>query len=263
MELTAAAAILTGSAILLPSVKRVPKINTTEVLCRTGVRVATPEEQSLLQLRITQAGINIKPEWFMGLKVFTAGGWLILTLPLLILSKSWLILTLFAPLFYFLPDWWLKNKRAARQSAIKLSLADFTIMLSTTLSAGAGLLTALRESARGAGGPLKDEIDLTIRDHLSGKPLMDALMDMSVRTDVDELNSLVRTLNQVYSHGSPLAETMQSYSEQMRLVRKFETMDAAGSLSVKMVIPVLFFILVPCIAVIAYPAVYALMQALL
>lgn len=263
MDLNGIAALLVAAMVLVMFLGRYrPQINVEEVLCRTGTRIMPPEEQDATRMKIIQAGISITPEFLYGIKALLATG-CILTSVLFILSLSlnWIALALLAPILYFVPDWWLSRKRARRQTEIKLALSDFSKMLAIALTAGAHLILALSEAAKAVGGSLKEEINITIKDHNAGKPISEALLDMAKRTDVDELNALVRTLSQAHAQGAQLAETMTAYSEQMRMVRKFETMEQAGKLSVKMVLPVLVFVLMPVLMVIGYPAVYSLKQA--
>jgi len=232
----------------------------TRSLCRTGTRILSEEERSVISLKIVQAGLNIKPEWFQGLKMFLAGVVVLLCVPLMLISFNFLFLLPLALVLYLLPNAWLNSKRKARQSNIRRSLSEFTLLLSTVLTSGVNLITGLKEASNATGGPLRDEVERAIKNHMVGENLIDALANMAKRTDVDDLNSLVRTLNQASVSGSSLAETMQSHSEQMRLVRKFETMEQAGKLSVTMIFPVMIFILIPCMMVFGYPAMYALMR---
>lgn len=268
LNLNAIAGVLVGVAVALPIIgKNKPQVDMTQVLCRTGIRLLTPEEQNSMQMKLVQAGVDTTPEYLYGMKAILASGTILISfLFMMMFSTNWLSLALIAPILYFIPDLWLNKKRAARQGMIKMSLSDFAKWLAVALTAGTNLLTALSEAAKAiaskpGGIPLRDEVELTIKDHNAGKPLVESLYDMAIRTDVEELNSLVSTINQAYLQGAPLAETVSAYSSQMRMVRKFEAMEQAGKLSIKLIPIVLVFILVPILIVIGYPAVYSLMQA--
>ena len=70
MNTVAIASGLIGVAIALPILARnIPKLDKDEVFTRTGVRFVSEEDKSLLSLQISRAGLDIQPEYFMGLKV--------------------------------------------------------------------------------------------------------------------------------------------------------------------------------------------------
>lgn len=265
LDVAAVAALLTGGAVLLPSLGRFASVNrvrASEVFCRTGLKLSSSEEQSSLAKKLAQAGIKEKPEWFLGLRFSLVGGFLVLYIPLLFMGADIFWLVLLAPILYFVPNAWLNSRIARRKSEIRLALADFTLFLSTALSAGSDIRLALREAAGGAGGALQEEVERALLESSTGKRLSDALDEVADKCDVDELRTLARVLNQALRYGSSLAEVMQAHSEQMRTARKFEIVEAANKLSVKLVVPVLLFILGPCMIVLGYPAVVGLLKAL-
>lgn len=263
MDISITAGVLTSGAVLLSvlSQRQFQKPDIKEVFCRTGTRVLTPEENSTLQTKIAQAGLDIDSHWIQGLRVVLAGGLVLLIIPLLLVSLNFLAFILLMPLLYYLPVLWLNKKIKARQAQIKLSLSEYTILLSTTLTAGANLQAGMRTSANAVNGPLKDEINNAMKAYGSGQPFSEALLDMARRVDVDELSALVQTLVQIHDKGAPVAETMKAYSKQMRITKKFATMEQAGKLSVSMLFPIVIFMLLPFLAVVLYPAGYAISNA--
>ncbi len=263
-DVATVAALLAGGAVLLPSLGKVVPANkarVSEVFCRTGLRFSSAEERDRLAKKLAQAGIKEKPEWFLGLRLSLVGGFLVLFIPMLLVGTDLFWLVLFAPLLYLVPGIWLNGRISKRKSEIRLALADFTLFLSTALSAGSDIRLALWEAAEGAGGALREEVERALLESSTGKRLADALDEMADRCDVDELRTLARVLNQALRYGSSLAEIMRAYSEQMRTVRRFEIMEAANKLSVKLVLPVLLFILGPCMIALGYPALVALLKA--
>ena len=78
IDSVAVASMMMGAAIALPAIsKKAPRVNKDEVLCRTGLRIITEEEKSLMALQLTRAGINKPPEYLYGLKVCLASGYLL------------------------------------------------------------------------------------------------------------------------------------------------------------------------------------------
>lgn len=257
------ASVLAGLAVATPSLKALLPADAArarEVLCRTGARWTSEEERAALARRLAEAGVEMDPAAFAGLRFALAAGAALALLPFLFLGMDFFWLASLAPLAYFAPNLWLNEKASDRRSAVRLSLADFSVLFSTALSAGADAVTALREAARGVGGPLAQEVERALGEHAVGRDLADALREMAERCNVDELRALVRVISQSHRYGSPLAAAVREHAAQMRMVRRYEVMEAAGKLSVKITVPVLFFILVPVMLALGYPAAVRLLE---
>ncbi|WP_338835913.1 type II secretion system F family protein [Neomoorella thermoacetica] len=264
MNQIALASVFAALAILTPSLKNILNFDSRQVretLCRTGLKWVSEDERTSLARKLAQAGLEMDPAYFAGLRLALVAGAIVLLLPLMAFGLDFFWLVLLAPLLYFVPNMWLNEKAGDRKSAIRLSLADFSVLFSTALSAGADLPLALTEAARSVGGPLAEEVGRVMRDYRVGKNLADALEEMAERCDVDELRALARVIVQSYRYGAPLAEAMKSHAAQMRMVRRYEIMEAAGKLSVKITVPILLCMLVPVMMTIGFPAVVKLMEA--
>lgn len=237
------------------------EVQAAEVFCRTGLRWSSEQERSKYAKKLAQAGIDRKPEWFTGMRLTLVSFFLILCIPLLLLGMDLFWLVLLAPVLYIMPDVWLNDRISKRKSEIRLALADYVLFLSTALAAGSDIRSALREAANAVGGALKQETGRVLLECSTARSFNDAVTDMAERCDVDELRALVRVLVQANRYGTPLADVMRAHSEQMRTVRRFEVMEAANKLSVKLVFPVLVFMLGPCMIAMGYPAMVSLLSA--
>ena len=259
-----------GIALLLPIAakkgKTIKDIDREEVFCRTGLRVITEEEKNLLAIKMSKAGVKEKPEHLWGRKIiYTASYILLVTLAGLLLRLSAGLMFLLycgAMVIWLLPTIKLNSTINKRKSEIVKELSTFTMFLSTALNSMPSVTMALTEAGKATGGTYKQEIEMVLRENQSGKNLTDALYDWSQRVDVEEINALVSTLDQIHVKGVPAAEKMKEYSERIRMTRRFEIMDQAGKLSIRLIFVVMMFMLVPTMLVIGYPAAYNLMQAL-
>lgn len=266
LDSLALASTMIGVAIALPAIqKNVPSFNREEVLCRTGLRVLNEEEKSLTALKLTRAGINKPPEYFHGLKIVLAGVYLIgLAILSLLFSLSMPLIFLLLPgavIMWLYPGMKINSKINSRQSEIRKRLDDFATYLSTALTSVPDIITALQEAGNATGGVYKQEIEKVIKENASGRNLTDALFDWASRMDVGEINTLVSTLNQIYIQGAPASEKMKEYASQVRMVKQYQTMEAAQKLSIKLIMIVTIFMLIPLFMVIGYPAANALMNA--
>lgn len=262
--------VIAGSIFLLPVAAKVEKklatLDKNEVYTRTGLKILGEEDKNIIQLKIIKAGEKITPEEFQGKKVVYTSCYLLIITILSIVFKLHAIimffLYVFALLVWLFPSFQLNSKITRRQAELRNKLSEFTNYLSTTVASVSDPVMALNEAAKATGGVYEEEIGRVIIENASGKSLTDALFDLTQRVDVDEINSLVSTLHQIFIVGVPAAEKMKEYSEKVRMIKRFEVMDQAGKLSVKLIFIVLIFMLIPVLMVIGYPAMYAIMTSL-
>lgn len=263
MAAEVAAAVCAGTAAALLPLRRVlpgSREELAEVLHRTGVKLVPKEELSRLGLALARAGLEVSPAQFAGFRVFLAGLFFLAVLPLLAAGADLFWLVVFLPLAWYAPVLWLNSRIAARRQEVKKSLPDFAVALSTALSAGATIDFALSKAAAAVGGPLQQEVERALKGQRFGLDPAGALEEMASRCDVDELRFLSRAVAHSYQYGAPLAESVRDFAGRMRQARRFEVQEAAGKLTVKVLFPILVFMLAPCLVVFAYPALVQLLQ---
>lgn len=234
-----------------------------ELLARTGKRFSSGDSRTLLERKIVQANLDIRPEVFAGLRIALPLACMALFVPPALfgfLDIYWGVVPALA--LWFLPGWWLNNRVKSRVAAIRRDLPDFSIMFSTALAAGADILTALEQVASSLKGELGAEVQRACRDMAVGKRRTDALAEMAARCGVDELTALVRVIEQAQRYGSPLAETVKQHAAQMQLLRRYEAQRVAGELGVKIIFPIIMFILFPMLILVGFPVIWHLIAAL-
>jgi tight adherence protein C len=97
--------------------------------------------------------------------------------------------------------------------------------------------------------PLIEELAVVLEEIKWGKPRTEALRDMSRRLNVPEVNSFVRTIVHAERMGTPVAEAFAVLSEDMRLQRFRIGERFALKAPIKILFPLIFFIL-PVIGII-------------
>lgn len=252
-----AAFIIVASPAIYSAIPK-NKAQTKEIFDRLGrnVKLNISETEKLL----LTANLDMPVEQFNGLRL----GLMLLgvaLIPLFMLFNAWMLGLLIAGAGYMLPVFWLKNKATARKQALRKQMPTFLMFFSCALTAGADTLRAFKESAAKAGEPIKSEVEKLLNEINAGKPIAEAIMDMANRVDLDEMHTLAKTIAQSYRYGSELAEDMKNQSIQFRAARRFDAMETANKLTVKLIFPVLIFMLVPCLIAIGFPAGVALMNA--
>lgn len=253
--------MLIGGAIAWVGIARAaPQIDQREILTNTGVKTLSEEDKSILQLRITRAGLTIAPEYFHGIRVgLTAIIAIIIAFLAVITSTITIFLLLPAAGFgYLIPGAYLSNRIDRRKMEFRNHLDDFVLYLSTALRSSPELIIALREAGRSTGGVYEEEITRVVKENSLGKNLTDALLDMSYRVDEEEVGSLLTLISQTNIHGGSVSDKMQDYADKLREGKRYDIMDQAAKINTKLIFVVLVFMLVPTLMAIGFPAFWAL-----
>jgi tight adherence protein C len=141
------------------------------------------------------------------------------------------------------PDYYLDLKIKGRQYTIRKSLPDAIDLLVVSAEAGTGLDGALAVVIKRKEGPLVDEFSRVLAEMRLGKGRQQAWEDMANRVDLDELRMLVGALRQAEQLGVSIAKTLRTQADSLRTQRSLRVRQIAASLAIKMLFPLIFFIL--------------------
>ena len=165
-------------------------------------------------------------------------------------SPAMVLVALGSVLFgFFGPDLVLRQKADKRQQLIRRSLADTVDQLVISVRAGLGLDAAIARVARTTEGPLASELARVVQDSRAGVPRATALAALAERVRVPELRQVVVALAQAEKLGVPVAQTLQVQAGELRLKRRQHAEEQAMKLPVKILFPMMIFIL-PCIFIV-------------
>src|SRR3984957_4700552 len=158
---------------------------------------------------------------------------------------------------FFLPRFMLKRMIKARQQRIKLGLPDAVYLTVICVEAGLAIDQALMrvgQDLHHAHGELSDEFHMVNLEMRAGKPRPEALRNLVERTGVDDIRSLVGTLIQTDRFGTSIAQALRVHSDSLRTARRQRAEEQAAKTTIKMVPPLVIFILVPFLFVTVGPA---------
>jgi tight adherence protein C len=167
------------------------------------------------------------------------------------------VTVLCALLGFYLPDIYLSRKTEGRREKILQSLPDALDLLVICVEAGMGLDSAIKKVAQeiGIASPeLRDELQLMNLELRAGKQRTDALKNLALRTNLDEISSLTTLLVQTDRFGTSMADALRVYSESYRTQRYQKAEEVAARLPVKMVLPLVFCIFPSLFLVVLGPA---------
>jgi tight adherence protein C len=167
-----------------------------------------------------------------------------------------------AAIGFFGADIYLYQCAEKRADQIKRTLADAVDLLTISVEAGLGFDAALQQVARNTEGPLADEFSRVLREMQLGMGRSDALRGMGERTGVPDLHAFVGAMVQADAFGIPIGQVLRVQSSEIRLKRRQYAEEKAQQVPVKMMVPLILFIL-PCLfIVIMGPAVLGAMDSL-
>jgi tight adherence protein C len=158
---------------------------------------------------------------------------------------------------FFLPRFFLKRMIKDRQQRIRLALPDALDLTVICVEAGLALDQALMRVGKDlhhAHPDLSDEFHLVNLEMRAGKPRAEALRNLVDRTGVDDIRSLVGTLIQTDRFGTSIAQALRVHSDSLRTARRQRAEEQAAKTTIKMVPPLVLFILVPFLLVTVGPA---------
>jgi tight adherence protein C len=136
-------------------------------------------------------------------------------------------------------------QRAARRRLTRIGEELPTVLefLTLALTAGEGMLDALRRIARSGSGELPREFAGVVAAVGAGVPLVEALS--SLRDELDH-PALSRALDQIIGaleRGAPLAAVLRSQAADAREATKRTLIELAGRKEIAMLVPLVFLIL--------------------
>jgi len=159
----------------------------------------------------------------------------------------------------------LKRMIKARQHRIRLGLPDALDLTVICVEAGLALDQALMrvgQDLHHAHPDLADEFHLVNLEMRAGKPRAEALRNLVDRTGVDDIRSLVGTLIQTDRFGTSVAQALRVHSDSLRTERRQRAEEQAAKTTIKMVPPLVLFVLPSIIFVTIGPALIQLIRQL-
>jgi tight adherence protein C len=158
---------------------------------------------------------------------------------------------------YYAPVIWLKRSIAARKDALNRAIPDALDLMVVCVEAGLGLDQAIGrvgEEVKRTHPALSDELNLLALELRSGVSRQEALRNLALRTDMEEIRNLVALLIQTDRFGTSIGQALRVHADSMRTTRRLKAEELAAKLPVKLLFPLVFFIFPSMFIVIIGPA---------
>ncbi|RMH36870.1 MAG: type II secretion system F family protein [Nitrospirae bacterium] len=229
------------------------------------------ETSRLRNLLVTAGYRNPQaPIIFMGSKLFLmlvmAGVFLVFS-PELLKGKSNMYfmwgLVLSAVGGFYAPQGWLSMAIRKRKERIVDGFPDALDLMVVCVEAGLGLDQAIArvgEEIYLGHKDLGDEFRILSLELRAGLTREQALRNLSQRTDVEEIGSLVALLIQTDRFGTSIGQALRVHSDSMRMNRRLKAEELAAKLPVKLMGPLILCIFPALLIVILGPGALLLMN---
>ncbi len=176
------------------------------------------------------------------------------------------VAVLLAAIGFYAPNFWVRARKKERQLALSRALSDALDLLVTCVEAGLGLeasLSRIAEELALSAPVLAAELRLTSLEMNAGISRADTFRRLAERCGLEELRSLSAILIQTELFGTSIAQALRLHSSTLRTRRAHRAEEKAATVAVKMLLPLILFILPSLFAVILGPAVVRIITILL
>ncbi len=147
---------------------------------------------------------------------------------------------------YVLPNILLYNAGQKRSTLMRDGLPDAMDLLTISVEAGLGFDAAVSRVSKESEGPLGQEFSRLLQEMQLGVGRTDAMRAMGDRTSLPDLKSFCSAMVQADTLGIPIARVLRIQSQEMRVKRRQRAEEKAQQVPVRMMIPLVLFIL-PCL----------------
>jgi tight adherence protein C len=252
-------------------------VETVTKMSERVAKLSLPKEdwdKSVLRLRFANAGIRTPSAAAI---YFAAKTVLALALPagaLIVFGNAfqadshiYLLLTVLAAsaLGFYLPNVVMTRLVESRQRKLFEDLPDALDLMTVCVEAGLGLDAAMMRVAQEIGvksHALKDEFDMMLLELRAGSGREKALRNLSLRTGVEDIDTLAAMLIQADRFGTSVGDSLRVYTDNLRTKRRLRAEEQAAKIALKLLFPLMFFIFPTLLAVLVGPSAIQIVRQL-
>lgn len=206
-----------------------------------------------LKKKLLSAGKPMNTSQFFAFKILLMAGLPLMAFVAFHHIQSSLLMLLVA-VGYLIPDFWLNNKVKARHAAILRDLPHVIDLLNICVGAGLDFMVSVNRVIQEFHScVLLDEMKVLFQEIQMGSARREALKSLANRIGSAEILSFTRTLIQADRMGTPIGDALKMQSEEIRLRRFQKGEEMALKAPIKLLFPLLFFILPVVLIIVAGP----------
>ena len=234
------------------------RVKNREEVKKPEVKASKSREKVIKALQA--AAINLRYEDFNMIKLGSAlvlgmVGFLIVFFTASMIQYAVLAALFGMTLGFVAPTFIIGKKGKARNNNILRSMPEVMDLLVVSVEAGLGLDAAITRLYERNKSPLTNELIKTVRDVQMGLSRRDSLKAMGERSEVKELQAFASALIQADQLGVSIKKVIRTQADQIRLGYKQSCETKAMKAPVKMMLPMVAFILPVLFIILLGPAV--------
>jgi tight adherence protein C len=229
-------------------------------LSRVALKLNPRAQTSELQLRLAAAGLasRITAQQFLALKTVLGLVAIVFGFGIGGLSVRGLVVTLMLlAASHVLPEFALSKRVRERAERLSAHLPSAIDQIVVSLEAGLGFDAAVSYFVRQGRSPLAGELRVMLTEIQMGEPRVDALKRLAERVPSDSMRSFVQTLIQSEGMGISRTQILKSQAGDLRNRWQLAAEEQAHKAPVKMLFPIVIFILPVMFVVILGPAIHS------
>ncbi|MFS1511946.1 type II secretion system F family protein [Chengkuizengella sp. SCS-71B] len=185
-----------------------------------------------LEQRLISAGISLSAEEFIIFRFILS---ILSGLILYMVFNIWFMVILGFCLLHIAANFWVKIKHKKRINMFNDSLSDMITTLISSLRAGFSLLQSLQSVVEESESPMKEEIELMIKQMQYGSSLEESLYQLKERMPSEDLDLMIQSIliqRQIGGNLSVILETIeQTIRDRTKIQGQITTLTAQGRLS--------------------------------
>lgn len=165
----------------------------------------------------------------------------------------------------YLPFLYVRNLVSRRQASIRRAWPDSLDLMLICVESGMAIEPAMQRVAREIGSisiPLAEEMTLTVAELSYLQDRRKALENLSKRTGMPQVKSVVTSLIQSERYGTPLGTALRVLAQENRDMRMAEAERKAAALPPRLTVPMMLFFMPVIFVVIMAPSVMRAMKLL-
>ncbi len=252
-------------------------VETVTKLSERVAKLSLPKEdwdKSALRLRFANAGIRTPsaPALYFAAKTVLA-----LVLPAIALiflgnafdadQRMYLLLAVLcaSALGFYLPNLVMARLVESRQRKLFEDLPDALDLMTVCVEAGLGLDAAMMRVTQEIGvksHALRDEFDMVLLELRAGSGRDKALRNLSLRTGVEDIDTLAAMLIQADRFGTSVGDSLRVYTDNLRTKRRLRAEEQAAKIALKLLFPLMFFIFPTLLTVLIGPSAIQIVRQL-
>ena len=177
------------------------------------------------------------------------------------MSKVLVLACMLFVLINIMPKLYLKHKISERQKEIERSLPDVLDLLTVSIEAGLSFDGAVAKLVEKMSGVLVEELSIVLKEMRVGISKRDAFKSLVERVPAPSLVTFVGSIMQADQLGVSIGNVLRIQSSQVRQKRRQKTRENAMKAPIKMLLPMIIFIMPTIFIVLLGPVLIKVMEA--